>query len=96
MEMKKEGKVTLDCDKETVASISKFRGEGRLDIRHLWDGKPTKKGINIPLDDAIPIITDLIHLINDCTGEEYMLVSMAEFETTDNAEEEVLAQDDIH
>ena len=80
MKMKKEGEVTLDTDKHTVASISEFRDEPRIDVRHYWKDKPTQKGINLPLADAFAFLQSIVELVNECTEEEFVIVSADELE----------------
>lgn len=35
---------------DLVLRVSKFRGKLAVDVRHLWNDKPTKKGIHIPVE----------------------------------------------
>jgi len=58
-------------------SVSEFRGQDRLDVRHLWekDGewRPTKKGVNVPLDEAPIVIEAMIEAYNKATGQNLSL-----------------------
>jgi len=58
--------ITADLDvRETViVSVSEYNGKWRLDIRHFWQDdagefKPSKKGINILLDEAEDLISTI-------------------------------------
>ena len=75
-----DGKIKLDTDKDTIVSISDYQGESKIDVRHYWKGKPTPKGISLPLDDALLLITGLIEIVNQCTDENFILVEGEELE----------------
>ena len=51
-----------------VASISKFKGKHRLDIRQYYfdngERKPTPKGLNVPLDNGELIFQGLASLLD--------------------------------
>ncbi|KAH0485946.1 MAG: uncharacterized protein KVP18_003667 [Porospora cf. gigantea A] len=41
---------TWNVRSDLVLRVSKFRGQVAVDIRHLWNGNPTKKGIHVPVE----------------------------------------------
>ncbi|KAH0477814.1 MAG: hypothetical protein KVP17_004625 [Porospora cf. gigantea B] len=41
---------TWNIRSDLVLRVSKFRGNVAVDIRHLWNGNPTKKGIHVPVE----------------------------------------------
>jgi hypothetical protein len=88
--------VAIDADIDISAplrvTISVYRGEPRFDVRHLWvvDGeqRPTKKGINIPLDEARTLIDTMLTAYNESTGSHYQLCDAPEnMEAEDDAED---------
>lgn len=60
-----ELRVQVDSDVRNpiLVSISEYRREKRLDIRHHYEAdgelRPTKKGINLPLDSAMALVVAL-------------------------------------
>lgn len=64
----------LDIRDPIMISVSDFRGQPRLDIRHFFENSegalsPTKKGINIPLTDTLALIDSILVAYNDATGK---------------------------
>lgn len=39
-----------DLDDDMRLTVSKFKGKTYVDVRHLWDGKPTKKGAHLSVE----------------------------------------------
>jgi hypothetical protein len=64
--MSEEFRVEVQCAARNpiFVSISEYRREKRLDVRHYYTGDdgrlhPTKKGISIPLDSAMELVVAL-------------------------------------
>ena len=63
-----EKEVRVDCvvRQPIVAGISEFKGVLRLDVRHHYeqdgDLRPTKRGVNVPLDDAMELVVAIEQL----------------------------------
>jgi len=51
-----EGAFELMLEKDLRLSVSKFKGQLRVDIRKLYDGKPTQKGVNMKVETFKKII----------------------------------------
>jgi hypothetical protein len=63
----------LDVREPLVVSISLFNEQARLDVRHYYENTegelgPTKKGINVPLDDILPLIDSILLAYTESTG----------------------------
>jgi len=53
--------------------VSRYNGgPPKLDVRHVWDNEgewlPTKKGVNVPVDEAPILIAAMIEAYNAETG----------------------------
>jgi hypothetical protein len=79
--MPKDMEITLDTDKHTVVSTSEYRGVPRIDVRHYWNENPSKKGINLPLEDAMILVNGILQVVNECTDDNFVIVSADELET---------------
>lgn len=74
--------INLDSGKEAplILRSKPYRGENRIDVRHQWftdDGSlaPTKKGINIPVSKALPIILQMVEFVNYWCETEFVLAA---------------------
>ena len=64
----------LDVREPLVVSIGVFNERARLDVRHYYENAegelgPTKKGINVPLDDILPLIDAMLVAYTESTGK---------------------------
>lgn len=64
----------LDVREPLVVSISLFNEQPRLDVRHYYENAegelgPTKKGINVPLDNILPLIDAILVAYTESTGQ---------------------------
>ena len=79
--------VDLDLREPLVVSASDFKGTPRFDVRHYYetDGalRPSKKGINLPLDLVPRLIDALLMAYNEASGS-----TLAVFEDDDPDDEE--------
>lgn len=71
----KEVSIQMDLDVRDplVVSVNHFNDQPRLDVRHYYenaDGElgPTKKGINVPLDNLLLLIDSILTAYNEATG----------------------------
>eukprot|EP00919_Chromeraceae_sp_WS-2016_P079730 GHVR01188640.1.p1 GENE.GHVR01188640.1~~GHVR01188640.1.p1 ORF type:complete len:106 (-),score=22.26 GHVR01188640.1:234-551(-) len=46
----KDYEMWLNEKEDIKLSVTKFKGKVSVDIRHYWDGKPTKKGAHMAVD----------------------------------------------
>ncbi|EZG76508.1 transcriptional coactivator p15 (PC4) [Gregarina niphandrodes] len=44
-----EGVWSWSLNEDTKLTVKKFNGKPYVDLRKYWDGKPTKKGVSLPL-----------------------------------------------
>jgi hypothetical protein len=64
----------LDVREPLVVSISLFNDQPRLDVRHYYENAegelgPTRKGINVPLDNILPLIDAMLVAYTESTGQ---------------------------
>ena len=64
----------LDVREPLVISIGLFNERPRLDVRHYYENAegemaPTKKGINVPLEDILPLIDSILLAYTESTGK---------------------------
>jgi hypothetical protein len=73
----------LDIRDPIIVSVSDFKGKPRLDMRHYYETdegemSPTRKGVNVPLDDALELIEALVTAYNAATASNLSIAGKAE------------------
>lgn len=68
-----ERELIVSVREPLVVTVSDFKGKIRLDIRHHYDDKeggsaPSKKGINLPIKDAVILVHGILDAYNDTVG----------------------------
>jgi hypothetical protein len=75
----------LDTRDPIVVSVNWFKEKPRFDIRHYFENEsgemtPSKKGLNIPLEQTLQLIDAILTAYNEATGS-----SLAVFEAEDES-----------
>lgn len=81
-----EIRVTADVDTKTpvIVTVSEWKGETRLDARKYYADKgtgelrPTKKGVNVPVDDALAVAQAILDAYNMYTDQDLVIVPQVE------------------
>jgi len=78
--------ISLDADMDLreplMVSVNHFKGQPRFDVRHYYEAeggemRPTKKGINIPLELVPRLIDALVMAYNESSGARLVVIDEA-------------------
>ncbi|MEA4907586.1 MAG: hypothetical protein GYA17_21765 [Chloroflexi bacterium] len=57
-----------------ILQVAEFKGKARLDLRHYYESEgeslPSKKGINLPLEEVPQLVRDILAIYNEATGSQ--------------------------